>query len=282
MRAGSFTGAALATGIPKSTLSEKIAELEKSVGATLLVRSTRSLRLTDAGQLFAKSISTGLMHIESAHEEIKKYQTEPHGKIKIAALVGLANSTLSEWLGKFLEDFPKVTIEIQYSDERQSLIESGFDIGIRSAESDDASLVSKPIARDKYILVSSPKYLEKFEPITTPSELKRCSLVTFRSNKELWKVKTDSNKSYELEAVSRVASNNIEATKRIVIGGHGIGFLPKTVCAADIDSGRLVHVLPAWTRTEHSLFVVYPLQKFKTPKLKAILPYLEKAFADWR
>ena len=280
IRAGSFTLASKNTGLAKSSLSEKIKELEQEMGTTLIVRTTRSLQLTEAGHVFFKSATAGLKQIESAQNEVKVFQESPRGKIRISVLVGLANSAFVESLGKFLEDYPEINLEISFSDRRVNLLEEGFDLCIRSGNMEDSSLISKKIGNDRYILVSSPNYLKKIGDIKTPADLKKTALINRTSDSEIWKLHSDSNKIASLEAKTRVCANNIDAIKRLVMGGHGIALLPSSVCSLELKSKRLIHILPQWAKREHSIYLIYPFQRFLPPKLRAIIPYIESGFKN--
>lgn len=159
-RTGSFTAATKSTGIPKSTLSEKIRDLEEELGTTLIIRTTRSLKLTEAGQVYVRKIAASIDQLFLAKEELRQLRSKPSGKIRVSLLPNLANTQFTERMGEFLQKFPDVSLELDFTERVVHLLEEGFDVCARAGQPADSSLLSKRIRRDRSILVSSPSYLK--------------------------------------------------------------------------------------------------------------------------
>ncbi|MEN9811096.1 MAG: hypothetical protein RLZZ488_2663 [Pseudomonadota bacterium] len=279
-RSGSFTAAAKTLGIPKSTLSEKITALEESLGTTLIVRTTRSLRLTDAGHVYARMISVGLEQILLAKDEIGRRKNIPSGKIKVSLLPNLANSQFPEKLAGFLNAYPDVTLELDFSDRVVNILEEGFDICVRAGHSEDSSLRSKRIRRDRSILVCSQDYAKRAGVPATITELRNHQLVNWNSDTSIWDLEHQGRQRAKIKVKSRLFANNVEAVMKIVSGGFGIALLPSEICTELLQRKQLVQVLPQWGSKEFFVYIVYPAQKQEAAKLKAFMPWLERALKN--
>lgn len=277
-RSGSFTAAAKSLGIPKSTLSEKIGDLEEKLGTALIIRTTRSLRLTEAGQVYARLVSIGIDQILQAKHEVSIQKEIPNGKLKVSLLPNLANTKFPEKLAGFLNAFPEVTVEIDFSDRIVNRIEEGFDVCVRAGISEDSSLLSKRIRRDRSILVCSPDYVKKQGVPKNITELRTHHLVNWHAESAVWSLENQGQKKQvKVKVNSRLFANNVEAVMKIVAGGYGIALLPSEICSEMLASKKLVHVLPSWGTREFYLYIVYPMQRQAAAKLKAFLPWLELA-----
>lgn len=276
-RSGSFTAAARALGIPKSTLSEKIRDLEEGLGTTLIIRTTRSLRLTEAGQTYARLVSMGIEQIVQARDEIRRHKDVPSGKLKVSLLPNLANTKFPEKIAGFLNAFPDVKVELDFSDRVVNILEEGFDVCVRAGHSEDSSLLSKRIRRDRSILVCSPDYAKRMGIPKNISELRSHELVNWNSEVAQWNLENQGQRQSKFKVTSRLYANNVEAVMKIVASGFGIALLPSEICSEMIANKKLVHVLPQWGTREFYVYIVYPAQKKAAAKLKAFLPWLELA-----
>lgn len=279
-RTGSFSAAARATGIPKSTLSEKIRDLEEELGTTLILRTTRSLRLTEAGQIYSRNIALGMEQLLAAQDEIKQLRTAPRGKLRVSLIPNLANTSFPERIAGFLKAYPDVSLELDFSDRVVNVLEEGFDVCVRAGHPEDSSLLSKRIRRDRSILVCSPDYARRQGTPKTINELKKHELVNWSSAKDTWHLQNEGTRQAKIDVESRLFANNVESVARIVVGGHGLALLPKEICAEMLKEGRLIQVLPEWGTQEFSIYIVYPAQRHASAKLKAFLPWLEGALKD--
>ncbi|NBW80950.1 LysR family transcriptional regulator [bacterium] len=275
-RAGSFTAASKSTGISKSTLSEKIQSLEDELGTTLMVRTTRSLSLTDAGEEYLQRIASGIDQILNAREELKQTRLKPRGKIRVSLLPNLANTTFTERIAEFLKEFPEISVELDFSERVVNLLEEGFDVCVRAGQPEDSSLLSKRIRRDHSILVASSSYLRKRGEPRSVTELKTHELVNWHSQRGVWHLKSADNRNIKVDVNGRISANNPQSIVRIVAGGHGIGLLPRELCTELIAERRLIQILPEWGSKDFHIYIVYPEQKHLSAKLKVFISWLEK------
>ena len=160
VEAGSFTGAARLLGIPKTTVSRRIAELEREVGMRLLQRTTRSLNMTDAGRLYYEESSRGLRAIEDANLRLADARAEPSGTICVSAPVAFGSFFLADTVFDFLAAYPKTRVELRLTDDKLNLVEDGIDLAFRTGALANSTLVARKLGSTHKILCASPAYLE--------------------------------------------------------------------------------------------------------------------------
>src|SRR5690606_35777795 len=158
---GSFTKAAQSLGMPNSTVSAKVSQLETALRVTLIRRTTRKLFVTEEGKLFYDKCKRGLKEIQSAQEEVSESQSEPHGLLKLTASVDFGNAILPRVITKFKKLYPKVSLDIFLNDRVVDVVGEGFDLAIRFGQLKDSSLISKKLGGIYFAPFASPSYLKK-------------------------------------------------------------------------------------------------------------------------
>ena len=169
--AGSFSGAAKMLGLPRSTVSRKVSQLEEVLGIRLLQRSTRKLNLTQAGREYYVQCSKAISQIEGANQQLAESQQTPSGIIRIAAILAMQRGFLCNWVNEFLNIYPDVRAEILLSDDSVDLIAEGVDVAIRAGSLNDSALVARRLMETRLVLCASPNYLAKAEKIKTPRDI---------------------------------------------------------------------------------------------------------------
>ena len=166
---GSFIRASESLGLPKSTVSTKVSQLEKRLGVSLIHRTTRKINLTQIGKQFYERCAENIQNLKSAEEEITFLKTVPTGKIKISAPIFLGGYFLPEILKNFKKDYPDVSVELILTDRTVDLIGEGVDVAIRAGALQDSVLISKKIGATYFSLYASPGYLKKHNKIILPN-----------------------------------------------------------------------------------------------------------------
>jgi DNA-binding transcriptional LysR family regulator len=278
VKTGSFVKAASKIGIPKSTLSDKISELEHDLGVTLLVRTTRKLSLTEAGKQYFERCAHALSELQSAKEEIAQTQSSPQGLIRISTLPSFADDALATAVAEFRALYPQVSFEIDSSERQVDLIGEGFDIAVRGGHLSDSSLIARKIGKGSFILLASPKYLKKRGTPKHPKDLAShdCLMLQLGDETYNWVLKGPQGKTVRIKVVGPVIANSAMTIKALLLKGQGIALFPSLPNAKEVLRGELVHVLPEWLSPEEPVHIVYPAQRFFSPKLKAFIPLLEK------
>jgi DNA-binding transcriptional LysR family regulator len=279
VQAGSFVQASRTLDIPKSTLSDKISELEAELGVTLLVRTTRKLSLTEAGETFYKKVQPALLQIRSAGEETSDFQSAHQGRLRITTVDGMGSSGLMDHLARFRQKFPAIKVELEFTDRIVDIVGEGFDIAIRSGALEDSTLISKKVGTGSFGLLAGPKYLKQRGIPKHPKELIHHACIQFSTFgvDPVWELQNQSGKKARIEISGDYSANSVAAIKRLAELNEGIALLPLFQCQKEFKQGSLVHVLPEWATALAPVHLVYPKQKFINPRIRAVLPYLEQA-----
>lgn len=272
VQGGSFTAAARALGIPKSTVSRKVAALEERLGARLLQRTTRKLSLTDVGRLYHQHGERAVAEMEAAELAVSEQQDRPRGLLRISAPLGLA------WLGSlvasFLRRYPEVRVEMSCTDRVVDLVEEGFDVAIRAGRLADSSLIARPLATLRRLAVASPAYLDARGTPREPDDLRRHDCIVFGSGRERnrWRLEGRGG-SVEVEVPARCTTNDLDLVGEAASAGLGIALLQDDRCMADLRARRLRRVLPGWSSPGVPLQAVYPSSRHVSPKLEAFVEH---------
>jgi DNA-binding transcriptional LysR family regulator len=256
---GSFTRAAEQLGVPKSTVSRAVARLEDRLGVRLLQRSTRALRLTEAGAAYHERIAAALRLIEDAEGEASHLQGAPRGTLRITAPYDVGAGVLAAIVARFTARYPEVRVDAVLTGRVVDLIAEGFDLAIRGGRLRDSSLIARNLGTVENRLFAAPAYLEARGQPASPEALRDHACVLFRpqNGTARWRL-TGPAGAAEVEVSGPVGADDYSFIRAAVCAGAGIGLLPWFLCADDVAAGRLVRVLPRHEQTGASLYIVYP------------------------
>jgi DNA-binding transcriptional LysR family regulator len=223
IEAGSFTAAARLLGMPKTTVSRRIAALEREVGVRLLQRTTRSLNVTDAGRLYYEESSQALRTIEDANLRLAEARAEPSGTIRISAPVGFGGYFLSSAIFDFLATYPKTKVELCLTDDKLNLVENGIDLSFRTGILPDSTLIARKLGSTHRILCASPNYLARHGAPVVPADLARhhCVIAGPSTANAHW-VLEGSHGQETVTVSGRFAANEMQAVIPAAIAGYGI------------------------------------------------------------
>jgi DNA-binding transcriptional LysR family regulator len=274
----SFTAAADLLGLPKSTVSRKLAQLEERLGVRLLQRTTRKLALTDIGQAYYERCARIVADATAAEQLVTDMQSSPRGLLRVTAPVDLAASHLGPIVGAFTGAHPDVHIELDGSDRVVDMIEENFDVAVRFGPLTESTLVARKLCKITSHLVATPAYLAAHPAPKEIDELDDHDRVLFApvSRVQSWTL-TRGEQTYEFGRPAKITSNILFAVRAALLEGCGIGLAPSFMVARDIEVGRLVHVLPEWAARSQELYAVYPGRQNVPPKLSLFLDHLQAA-----
>ena len=276
----SFTGAAELLGLPKSTVSRKLAQLEERLGVRLVQRTTRKLALTDIGEAYYERCARIVADVAAAEQLVTDMQSTPRGRVRVTAPIDLANKYLGTIISEFLALHGDVFVELEATDRVVDLIEEGFDVAVRFGQLPESTLIARKLCTTGALLVASPAYLAKRG---TPTHIEQLdehdrALFTPTPRVQSWSlVDGDDNTAYEFGRPARFASNNVGAVYSAVLAGAGISVMSEFQVACDIHNGRLVHLLPAWKGRAIEVHAVYPARQNLPPRLSLFIEFLQKA-----
>ncbi len=255
----SFSRAAQREAVPVSTVSRKISELEKALGARLLERSTRKLRMTEIGQEYYEHCRRGLEEFEAANLVVKDQQAEVSGRLRLSVPPSLSEMVVIPLIAAFQARYPKAIVNCLVTDRHVNHIEDGIDISLRVGDLNDSSLVARRLLRYRSVLVASPGYLKRAGTPSHPNELPLHALIAFsRWHPTVsWELE-NKGETQKITVQPRIAINDYTGVQSAVISGLGISEIPSILCGKDIQDGRLLEVMPDWHFPPVILSAIYP------------------------
>jgi DNA-binding transcriptional LysR family regulator len=273
----SFTGAAEQLGLPKSTVSRKLAQLEERLGVRLVQRTTRKLALTDIGQAYYERCARIVADLAAAEQLVTDMQATPRGRVRVTAPVDLSTRYLGAIVADFLAVHADVSVEIEAADRVVDLIEEGFDVGVRFGSLPESTLIARRLCEISAVLCATPAYLARRGTPTNIEELDEHDHVLFTpsARTQSWTL-LHGETSYEFGRPARFASNNVGAVRDAALAGAGIALLTDFMVAADIAAGTLVPLLD-WHGKAIDVHAVYPARQNLPPRLTLFLDHLGKA-----
>ena len=239
-----FRRAADVSGIPNSTLSRRIAALEKHIGLRLLHRTTRRVELTEAGQLYYERCRRIVDEARIAHEQLGEMLAQPTGVLRASLPVDFATIYMAPLIAEFSRRFPGITFEFDLTPRRVDLVTEPFDIAIRMGEQADSNLIARLLARLSVQLYASPQYLAQHGVPEHPTDLVRHECLGFPKSGR-WTLHREAE-TIEVDVAGRFLVNSVGMFRRLATLDLGIIMLPEEVAAEELAAGRLQRVLPEW------------------------------------
>jgi DNA-binding transcriptional LysR family regulator len=247
--AGSFTAAAQRLGLSKAAMSQRVAELEAAAGVPLVRRTTRSVRLTEAGQQLADSTRGAFTAIEQAFSGVQDLADAPRGLLRVTAPVALARQQIVPHLPPFLRRYPELRLELDLSDRLSPLAQEGFDLAIRHTSTPPDTHVAWALCATHSVLVASPAYLQAHGAPQQPADLAGHAGLHYPrpGDTPVWQLEpVGGGARVSVPVHGPLAANNSEALREAALGGLGIALLPDFSAQAALAAGDLVGVLPGW------------------------------------
>ncbi len=275
---GSFTAAAKSLGLPKSSISRSVAQLEQDLGVRLLHRTTRQLHLTDAGTAFFERVSRALGDIEGATAAASDTQAEMSGPVRITAPVDLGVWALAPIVARFIRRHPKTRVEVSLSGRVVDLVGEGFDLAVRAGPLRDSSLIARRVGALQAVAYASPKYLARRGEPKTIEDLADHDCVLFRAmnGKARWELARADGSTKAIDVTGSVSTDDMSFVRKAVLAGSGIGIVPAFLCERAVDTGLLVRVLPEWALNGAVLHIAYPSARFVPQRVALLREYLVK------
>jgi DNA-binding transcriptional LysR family regulator len=286
--AGSFTAAAQRLGLSKAAMSQRVTELERAAGVPLVHRTTRSVRLTEAGERLVEATREAFAQIEQGFAGVQDLVGEPHGVLRVSAPVALGRQQIVPRLAGFLRAYPQVRVELELSDRLVAMAQEGVDVALRHTAAPPDTHVAWPLCATRSWLVASRAYLRRAGMPTLPAELAAHDCLHYLRPGETptWTFERDAEpipRSRASVAVRGVfAANNSEALREAAVAGLGIALLPDFSAQTALQSGKLQLVLPDWRPVgafgEH-LYAIRPYSPVVPRAVQAFIGYWRAALA---
>jgi DNA-binding transcriptional LysR family regulator len=266
--AGSMSAASRRTGIPKSTLSRRLDDLETELGLHLLVRGSRNFSATEIGRSISERgqrIRDELVAIRSMAERSTKH---PAGQLRIPCPVVLTEVLVGDFAVKFAKTYPDVRVALDTTGGSFAPVIEDYDLAIQPARGmlANSNLVHQKLATAPYCLVAAPEVGRSLGNLSGPADLKQCPAIGWSADgfASRWKIVNGAGRSTIINVDVQFSGNNLNVIRRAALGGLGLARLPERLCAADLREGRLMLPLPNWRPPLVTICALYPSRKSLT------------------
>lgn len=279
---GSFTQAAKALAMPNTTVSAKVAQLERALGVTLIQRTTRKLSLTEAGHLYLARAVKALNELETAQSELHENTNELQGVLKLTAAVDIGQSLLPLVVERYRELHPRVKIQLIVTNRVVDLIGEGVDLAIRAGKLKDSTLVAKKFIAGRFGFWASKGFLKKHGVPKDFADLARFSVLHFTPLKDVPIEFTNGKQRVKYSSFeSSIWVDDFGSMKALAKRGLGIALMPDLFCELEPSETRLTKVLGDWTHETGQFAIVYPSQEFVSAKVRAFIDVAAEIFRHY-
>jgi DNA-binding transcriptional LysR family regulator len=275
MEAGSFSRAAERVHWPKSTVSRRIAALETRLGEKLLQRTTRKLALTDFGAGVLEHARALAAEVDGALALALHRQSKPSGRLRVSMPVDFAERVASSMLGRFVQDYPEVQLELDLTPRRVDIVGEGFDLAIRMGQLDeDSQLAARKLATTHWGLYASPEYIERVGEPLLPQALDSMHglMLLARSGDPVpWRLERDGAEPFIARPAQRTLANSPSMLAQLALGGVGIAGVDRLLVRHSVELGRLRRLLPEWKLPGSSCWAVFPERRLMPLRTRVFL-----------
>lgn len=277
---GSFSAAAKRLGLSRAVVGKRVAALEKAMGAQLLNRTTRQVKITGPGAEFYERCRKIVDEFATAGHELARNQVEPEGIVKLNAPMSFGQLHLAPALLDFMERYPNIVIHLALTDRFVDVVAEGYDLVVRIGDLDDSSLISRHLAPVRRVLCASPDYVQTSGMPGSPADLAGHRVLHYGWHRTgtRWDL-VNSNGSTSLNVSVGYCANNGEVLAAAAVAGRGITLLPTFIVGADLQLGRLVRILPDYEATTVGLHALWPPSRLQPTRVRKLIDFLVERFA---
>ena len=276
---GNFTKAAEALSVSRSHVSRQISALEKQMKVTLLTRTTRSLKLTHAGERFYLQCEKALNEIDQALIAAVDDTQEVRGLIRVNCVGGyIGESIISHYVAMFMAQYPQIQIYLDFSSHRVDLIQDDFDIAFRMGELEDSGFIAKKLMDVEIATLASPSYIEQYGSPKHPRDLTQHRCLIGSITRWSFQSIQDSQEHYDVTIEGQLVSRNGHAMINSALVGNGIIRTPIMYCEKAVSEGALVRVLPQWQIPLVPFSAIYHRDKYQPIRLRTFIDFIKQCF----
>lgn len=281
VEAGSFTGAAMALGVSKGHVSQRISQLEDRLGVRLLHRTTRRLSLTELGNLYYQRCRQVIEDLDEIELAVTEYQQRATGLLRISSPNLLGEKHVVPAIADFLSANPSLEVELNFYSRKVDLVEDAYDVAIQVGARTDINVVNTPLATTTFQLVACPTFLNRSGTPEEPRDLKhlRCLMFTEYGASKPWRF-VRGKEAVSVKGKCYWHSNSGHCLLAAARSGLGLAYLPDYYVAEDIAAGRLVRVLEDWGGIERELVAIYQVRRHLSAKVKLFVEFMQTRFRE--
>lgn len=284
-RGGSLTAAARALELTPAATSATLKRLETQLGIRLFDRSTRTMRLTAAGQTLLDYVSRAMDLLQEGEAQATSAARAVPGVIRLAAPPDLTRQVLMPWLNEFQKENPGLQLNLSVSDDIQDLVRDKVDLALRMGNLQDSSLVARKLFSTQRVLCAAPAYLRVHGSPETPQDLVRHNcLSTNVAGRRLteWRLHKQTGEIATVKVRGDRWSNDASLNQQWALAGVGVMFKAQINLQQQLDSGALLRLLPAWAGEEYPVHAVFYSNRFVPTRVRSLVDFLAHKFAGAR
>nr|WP_219906830.1 LysR family transcriptional regulator [Enhygromyxa salina] len=279
----SFRAAADRLGVTRSAVSQAVRRLEDSVGVTLVTRTTRAVRLTEAGERLQSALARPMLDIGTALEEVAS-EVAPRGHLRVA-VTSIAERFLSgPLIASFAAAYPRVTIDITVTDAPVNIVGEGFDAGVQLGEVIEQDMIAVPVTgQQRQMAVATPEYLAANGTPSHPRELIDHRCIGWRPSPHVtpyrWEFE-EAGVEFDVAVGPQITTNDLRLMINLALAGGGITFATEDTFRREVESGRLVSLLEEYLPPFAGFFLFFPQRRNLAPKLRALIDHVRRERGD--
>ena len=279
-----FAAAAEVMQVPKSSVSKRIAALEKDLGVRLIQRTTRRFQVTEAGDDVYRHAAAALLEAEAARDAVQRRLAEPRGLVRVSAAMTTVQMALAELVPIFADRHPKVQIALTATNRFVDLVHDGFDVAVRAHRAPLASsdYLQRRLGFSPNHLVASPGYLARKGMPEAPGALEQhdAILADISQATSIWTLEAADGDKVEVGGTPRIFADDPGTLLNAALSGLGIANLPRGMCWPAIRDGRLVPVLPDWRSGGVTISLLSPHRRGQLPSVRAVIDFLADGLGE--
>jgi len=276
---GSFSATADKLDMSRAMVTRYVAELEQWLGARLLQRTTRSVTLTDAGEICLRRSQQMLALMDNVEEETSSHDGALRGQLRITCSMSLAYAQMAAAVVDFLKLHPQLKVDLNASEGALNLVEARIDLAIRISAEPDPMLVGRVLAPCTSVLVASATYLAEQGVPQVPADLATHRCLSYANfGKSVWRLSRGDNHT-QVSVASYISANEVTVLLRAALAGGGIALQPSYLANPHLVDGSLQVVLADWNMPDMAIYALYPSRKHLSPAVRAFLDFLVERFA---
>lgn len=266
-------------GLSPAASSARMAQLEQSLGARLLHRTTRQITVTQEGEAFLAHARALLDSAEQAMASVGHGSAQVRGTLRVASSVTFGRAHLSPGIAEFLRRYPELELDLRLSDSQHDLAADAIDVAIRIGPLRDSALVMRPLARSRTVLCAAPAYLKQHGTPQHPSDLQQHQCLVLQAM-DPWQLRAPDGSRLSLRVQGRFRSDSGLAVRDAAVDGLGIALLATWHITGQLARGELVQIMPGYQSDESMISAVYLNRKFVPPKTRAFIDFFAQRFAN--
>lgn len=281
---GSISKTADELNIEPSSVSRRISSLESKTGVQLLTRTSRTIKLTDAGNQAFEKIRPLIDDIDNAIHALNEGQAKPSGLVRLTAPISLGDhDVLVQWLADFQTEYPAVDIDLHLSNSHIDLVEHNIDLALRVGALKDDRVVAHSLGDMHALMCASPDYLKKFGTLKHPRDLKHHRQVIYSGMMARGHIRLSrGDETFDIPTTGQMRINHLNAIHRAVLAGAGIHLIaPLWHCLDDLKSGRLIQLLPDWSLPSSPVHLVRLPRRHLPLRVKLLSQWLTEHWQAW-